>query len=238
MAANKPFNILVFSKTTGFRHPSIPAGISALHSLSTRTGFFAVDASEDASIFAPASLARYSVIVLLHTIGDIFNQTQLDALKEFVRGGGGVVAIHGAVSGMPGDEWYGKLIGVHFDMHPPAEPGTVLVEEENQNHLIIQGQSGREGWMDEWYNFRTHPRKNENLKVLLKGDTKTFKGGKLGDDHPLSWCQEFEGGRSFYTGLGHFDEAYKDKWFTGQILKGILWAAKREDALSTIGADS
>ncbi|KAH7401379.1 ThuA-like domain-containing protein, partial [Pyrenochaeta sp. MPI-SDFR-AT-0127] len=133
---------------------------------------------------------------------------------------------------MPNDEWYGKLIGVHFDMHPPAERGTVLVEEENKDHLIIQGQNGQEGWMDEWYNFRTHPRQNANLKVLLKGDTTSFKDGKMGDDHPLVWCQDFEGGRSFYTALGHFDEAYKAKWFMDQILRGILWVAKQEDTLS------
>jgi type 1 glutamine amidotransferase len=223
------FKVLVFSKTCGYRHDSIPAGIRSIQSLADRMGYFAVTASEDASIFTSTSLNEYSVVVLLQCIGDIFDHLQLDALKHFVSAGGGIVAIHGAAAGMPNDEWYGKLCGAHFDQHPDPEPGTVIIEQSNEDHFISNRCGGREKWKDEWYNFHTHPRKNLNLKILLKGDTKSFGGGKMGDDHPLAWYQEFEGGRSFFTALGHFDEAYEDDWFLGQILRGILWTAKRED---------
>ncbi|KAJ4175472.1 hypothetical protein NW759_017685 [Fusarium solani] len=80
-------------------------------------------------------------------------------------------------------------------------------------------------WMDEWYNFKSHPQENANLRVLVRGDTSSFQGCRMGDDHPLVWCQEFDGGRSFYTALGHFDEAYVDEWYIGQILRAILWTA-------------
>jgi type 1 glutamine amidotransferase len=229
MAAQSPFNILVFSKTSGYRHDSIPAGIASLQRLAEQTSLFTITASEDASTFTPTTLSRYTVIVLLQCIGDIFTQSQLDVLKHFVHSGGGIVAIHGAAAGMPNDEWYGKMIGAHFDMHPPHEPGTVLAEEANHNHYIMNCCGGRQDWTDEWYNFRTHPRDNKSLKVLLKGDPRSFAGGKHGDDHPLAWCQEFEGGRVFFTALGHFDEAYQDEWYVGQISRGILWAARRED---------
>jgi type 1 glutamine amidotransferase len=229
MADTSPFEVLVFSKTSGYRHDSIPAGIRSIQSLTDTTKQFNVTASEDASLFTATSLSKYAVIVLLQCIGDIFDQSQLDALKHFVRSGRGVVAIHGAAAGMPHDEWYGKLCGAHFDMHPDPEPGIVLAEESNQDHFISQCCGGRTDWTDEWYNFHTHPRQNENLKILLRGDPKSFKGAKMGDDHPLAWYQEFEGGRSFFTALGHFDEAYEDEWFVGQMLRGILWAAKRED---------
>jgi type 1 glutamine amidotransferase len=229
MATQKPFEVLVFSKTTVYRHESIPAGIASLQRLADQTSQFTVTASEDASIFTPAGLSSFTVIVLLQTIGDIFDQAQLDALKQFVRAGGGVVAIHGAAGGMGNDAWYGKLIGAHFDQHPPYEPGTVLVEDVNQKHFIMSGCGGRDNWNDEWYNFHTHPRENENLKILLRGDPKTFKGGKHGDDHPLAWYQEFEGGRVFFTALGHFDEAYQDEWFVEQMRRGILWAARTDD---------
>ena len=119
----------------------------------------------------------------------------------------------------------------HFDMHPPAEPGTVVPEVSNQEHFIVNCCGGRQNWNDEWYNFRSHPRENNNLKILLKGDPKSFQGGKHGDDHPLSWCQEFEGGRSWYTALGHFHEAYENEWYVDQILRGIVWAARKEDVL-------
>ena len=229
MADTSPFRVLVFSKTSGYRHESIAAGIRSIEALANRTKFFTVDSSEDASLFTASSLSQYSVIVLLQCIGDIFDQTQLDALKHFVRAGGGVVAVHGAAAGMPNDEWYGKLVGAHFDMHPPAEPGTVLIEDSNKDHFILDCCNGRQDWKDEWYNFHSHPRENRELQILLRGDPKTFEGGKMGDDHPLAWYQEFEGGRSFFTALGHFDEAYEDEWYMNQILRGILWAAKKED---------
>jgi type 1 glutamine amidotransferase len=229
MADQTPFDVLVFSKTTGYRHDSIPAGIRSIQALANKTKSFAVTATEDASIFAPSTLTKFSVIVLLQNVGDdIFTQEQLDALKRFVRAGGGIVAIHGAAAGMSKDAWYGKLAGAHFDMHPDAESGTIVPETSNQDHYIASCSGGRENWKDEWYNFTSHPRENENLKVLLRGDSKTFKGGKHGDDHPLAWYQEFEGGRSFFTGLGHFDEAYEDEWYMGQILRGIVWASKRD----------
>jgi type 1 glutamine amidotransferase len=232
MADPTPFPILVFSKTSGYRHDSIPAGIRSIHLLASRTRHFTVAASEDASLFSSASLKKYSVIVLLNCIGPIFDSSQLAALQHFVRSGGGIVAIHGAAAGMPDNEWYGKLCGAHFDQHPDPEPGTVLIEQENEKHFIPNCCGGREDWKDEWYNFHTHPRENANLRILLKGDPKSFQGGKMGEDHPLAWYQEFEGGRSFFTALGHFDEAYEDEWFMGQILRGVLWAAKREDLVS------
>ncbi|KAH7394228.1 secreted glycosyl hydrolase [Phaeosphaeria sp. MPI-PUGE-AT-0046c] len=232
MSTSPPFNVLVFSKTSGYRHSSIPAGIRALHSLASKSNAFTIAATEDSSLLTPSNLRTYAVIVLLQCIGDIFSAPELDALKGFVRAGGGVVAIHGAAAGMPNDEWYGKLVGAHFDMHPDPEPGTIVPEESTQSHFIANRCGGRKGWWDEWYNFHTDPRLNGNLDILLKGDTSTFQGGKMGDDHPLVWCQEFEGGRSFFTALGHFDEAYEDEWFLGMVEKGIFWAARREGMYS------
>lgn len=223
-----PFNVLIFSKTTGYRHTSIPTGIRCIRNLADRTRSFTVDATEDASLFTLENLSRYTVIVLLQCIGDIFNASQLDALKIFVRNGGGIVGIHGAAAGMPDDEWYRNLIGAQFDMHPPAESGNILIEDSNKNHFILNDCGGKNDWMDEWYNFHSHPRQNKNLQILLRGDMQTFEGGKHGADHPLSWCQDFEGGRSWYTALGHFDGAYGDGWFVGQVLRGIVWTAGKE----------
>ncbi|EDU45883.1 secreted glycosyl hydrolase [Pyrenophora tritici-repentis] len=229
MSTPQPFNILVFSKTTGYRHDSIPAGINLFHTLSTRTKSFNVTATEDAAVFTPTTLSAYTVIVLLQNIGPaLLTADQLSAFHDWVRAGGGVVAIHGAAAGMPEEKWYTDLIGASFDMHPEPEPGTVVPEEDAQKHYIMSCCGGREAWMDEWYNFHTHPRENKNLNVLLRGDPKTFKGGKHGDDHPLVWCQEFEGGRVFFTALGHFDDAYEDEWFVGQVERGLMWAARKE----------
>lgn len=230
MPSTTSLNVLVFSKTTGYRHDSIPAGIRMFHNLANSTKLFHVTASEDASLFTSTSLAQYHVVVLLQNIGDeIFTPSQLDALRTWVRNGGGIVAIHGAAAAMQGNEYYKGLIGASFDMHPDPEAGTILPEKSSQEHQIMKCCGGREGWKDEWYNFHTHPRENKNLQILLRGDPKTFSGGKHGDDHPLVWCQEFEGGRVFFTALGHFDEAYEDSWFVGQVKRGMLWASGRAE---------
>jgi type 1 glutamine amidotransferase len=200
---------------------------------------FTADASEDPSLFNPTSLSAYRVIVLLQCSGDILDDAQLDALKGFVQSGGGVVAIHCASFAMQSSEWYGRLIGGVFDNHPDPQPGRLRILDPN--HPIMTGpcssysRNARAGeetleriWVDEWYNFKTHPRtgaEGGNLHVLLSVDEESYKGGEHGDDHPVAWCQSFDGGRCFYTSLGHFDEAYDDEWFTGQLLGGILWAA-------------
>lgn len=228
MAPQEPDNFLIFSKTAGYRHDSIAAGVSALKRLIGEIGDFTFTSSEDATLFTPLNLSMYRVIILLHSSGDFLSDNQLSALQEFVRSGGGVFSIHGAAAGMPSSEWYRKLIGAHFDMHPEPEPGSL--QSVNGLHPIncTTGLDGLpEKWMDEWYNFTSHPSENDNLEILLAGNTKTFKGGKHGAHHPLAWCQEFEGGKSAYIALGHFSTAWESKWFTGWVGRGLLWAAGR-----------
>ncbi|KAK3291731.1 ThuA-like domain-containing protein [Chaetomium fimeti] len=242
---SSPFKILIFSRTVLYRHESIPAGIRGLHRLAAASSAgehpFTADDTEDPSVFTLASLAVYRVIVLLQCSGDVLDDTQLDALKGFVRSGGGVVAVHCASYAMISSEWYASLIGGVFESHPEPQLGRVKVQ--NREHPIMTcrcpkndranqpTQNLQEGqteltWMDEWYNFKAHPRTAyEGLDMLLTVDEKSYKGGVHGDDHPIAWCQTFDGGRSYYTSLGHFDEAYEDDWFMGQLLGGILWTA-------------
>ncbi|KAK4149507.1 ThuA-like domain-containing protein [Chaetomidium leptoderma] len=239
------FRTLIFSRTTAYRHDSIPAGIRALHRLASNSTSglhpFTADESEDPSIFNPASLAKYRVIVLLQCSGEILDETQLDALKGFVRSGGGVVAVHCASFAMQSSEWYGRLIGGVFDNHPKPQPGRIRTLDPKHPIMTCQCSPGsgkdhaaedlgeaqlERTWLDEWYNFKTHPREtSDGLNMLLAVDEKSYEGGVHGDDHPISWCQTFDGGRCFYTSLGHFDEAYEDDWFMGQLCGGILWAA-------------
>ncbi|KAF1362338.1 class I glutamine amidotransferase-like protein [Lizonia empirigonia] len=217
---------LIFSKTAGYRHDSISTAVSAIMDMFITKDLFNTAASEDASLFTPSALSHYNIIILLHTSGDFLTSDQLGALQEYMHSGGSVLAIHGAAAGMPSSSWYKDLIGAHFDMHPDPKPGAILVS--NASHPIIGTQTPPKTWMDEWYNFKSHPSDNRNLNILLRGDTTSFQGGKHGDDHPLGWCQEFEGGMSVYLALGHFGQAYEDDWFMGLVERGSLWAARRE----------
>lgn len=229
MTSSKTDNLLIFSKTSDYRHDSIPTGITALKQLTNESGNFRVTASEDASLFTSENLSTYRVICLLQNSGDFLTGEQLSALQGFVRSGGGVFGIHCAAAGMLSSDWYRRLIGAHFDMHPDPEFGSFKIA--NESHPIncsAESDIPLEKWKDEWYNFNSHPAENDNLDFLLTGNPATFKGGKHGSNHPLAWCQEFEGGRSAYIALGHFDEAWEDKWFSRWVERGLLWTARRE----------
>ncbi|KAB5550806.1 ThuA-like domain-containing protein [Coniochaeta sp. 2T2.1] len=257
MSHGAPLGVLVFSKTAGFRHESIPAGIAAFQRLadesqtaeSNQPLAFTVTATEDASVFSDAGLSKFGVIVLLQASGDFLDATQLEALKRFVRARGGIVGVHCASTGMPSDPWYGRMIGAVFTDHPVPQHGVVTVNDPN--HVIIRGTigKGKGTWhtsdelpqqtsagagvrwecFDEWYNYAQNPRSVGNIHVLYSVDETTYEGGKHGQDHPIAWCQEFEGARIFYTALGHFDEAYSDEAFVGQLANAIAWTSRRID---------
>lgn len=235
--SSQAFTVLVFSKvgSQGYRHSSIPAGISALKRLSILSKSsptpFTVHATEDTIVFNPSTLAQYRVIVFLQSSGEFFdNETQLDALKGFVHGGGGIVGIHCASTGLPSSEWYGRLIGGVFTDHPEPQRGIVVVEDPGHPivapSLVSEAAGIQFEWFDEWYNFKSNPRVANGVHVLLSVREQSYEGGTMGGDHPIAWCQDFAGARSFYTALGHFDEAYRDTSFTSHILNGILWAGK------------
>ncbi|KAH9884236.1 carboxylesterase-like protein [Xylariomycetidae sp. FL2044] len=222
-----PFRVLVFSKTAGYRHTSIPAGISGLKGLAASTNAFTVDASEDATLINAGNLSSYRVIIFLQNSGDFLNPDQLEGLKSYVRSGGGFVGIHCASAGLQDTPWYGELVGAVFTDHPEPQEGVVQVED--RHHAIVSGLPSQWRWLDEWYNFRVNPR--GKVTVLLSIDEACYRGGTMGvrDHHPLAWCREFEGCRTFYTSLGHFDEAYGDARFMEHIRRGISWAARIEE---------
>ncbi|KAK3902156.1 ThuA-like domain-containing protein [Staphylotrichum tortipilum] len=238
---SRPFRILIFSRTTSYRHASIPAGIQALHRLASSSSLerhpFTADDTEDPSVFCAESLSAYRAIILLQCSGEFLDDNQLDALKGFVRSGGGVVAVHCASFAMQSSEWYGRLIGAVFNHHPEPQTGCIRILDPAHPIMACQRPRGdvnnthppelsERSWLDEWYNFKAHPRTaSAALNVLLTVDEKSYDGGVHGNDHPIAWCQTFDGGRCFYTSLGHFDEAYENDWFLGQLLGAILWVA-------------
>ena len=206
--------VLVFSKTAGFRHSSIPNGIAAIQQLGAANGF-TVTATEDAGQFTTGNLAQYQVVVWLSTTGDVLNAAQQTAFQSYIAGGRGYVGIHAAADTEYDWPWYGGLVGAYFQSHPANQQATVRVEDRNAstNHLPAN-------WVrtDEWYNYRTNPR--PNVRVLMNLDEGSYSGGTMGD-HPITWCQNYGGGRAWYTGLGHTEQSYTDSNFTRMLLGGI-----------------
>lgn len=219
--ARKPAKVLVFSKTLGYRHKSIKDGVKAIQKLAKQNNFI-VDTTENAGKFTAENLKQYDAILFLSPTGEVFNDEQKAAFKQYIQKGGGFVGVHAAADCLYKWDWYGKMIGAYFESHPAIQEAVLTVvntKHESTKNLVSPWKH-----RDEWYNYTY---KNPNVNILLKLDEKSYKGGKNGDHHPIAWYHQFEGGRIFYTGLGHTAECYtSDEYFLKHLLGGIKYAAK------------
>ncbi|NJC27765.1 ThuA domain-containing protein [Neolewinella antarctica] len=218
-------SLLVFTKTATFRHPSITEGVAALYQMS-RAQNWTMTVTEDAYHFTDAKLRSYDAVVFLSTTGDILNDEQQDAFVKYVNNGGGFVGIHAASDTEHDWPWYGGLIGGQFKHHPKVQEAHLNVHHETRHPAVAH--LGQE-WVkeDEWYNFK-NPIPN-NISVLLDLDESTYEGKQMGGYHPIAWYHYYEGGRVFYTGLGHTAETFVQPDFVTHLREGIRWATGLTD---------
>ena len=219
--SKKSAKILVFCKTAGYHHASIGPGKLAIMQLGAENNF-SVDTSSDAAVFNPDNLKRYKAVVFLSTTGDIFNDEQQQAFQHYIHQGGGFVGVHAATDTEYGWEWYGKFIGAYFLSHPKQQEALLhVIDRDNiaTRHLPAEWKR----W-DEWYNFKNM---DSSVHVLITLDETSYEGGKNGNYHPMCWYHRFDGGRMFYTALGHTAESYADPLFLKHLLGGILYAMGR-----------
>lgn len=225
IAADAPYDVLVFSKTAGFRHDSIAVGTQAIRDLGGANSF-TVTATEDANAFTTANLAQYEAVIFLNTTGDVLNDTQQTAFESYIRGGGGYVGVHAAADTEYSWPFYGQLVGAWFASHPAIQQANIKVE--SRAHAATAGLPQTWTRTDEWYNFQTNAR--STAKVLATLDESSYTGGTMGADHPHTWCKKLDSGRSFYTGGGHTQSSYGEALFRAQLLGGIRYAAGRTKA--------
>ncbi|CAJ0554463.1 Ff.00g129760.m01.CDS01 [Fusarium sp. VM40] len=236
----RPINVLLVTKTRGYRHDCIPSLISAFSSLP-----FTVKPTEDTTDIL--SLSNFDVVALGHNTDKFLTEEEADSLLSFVENGGGIVGIHAATSGMRANSKYTRILGEVFNGHPPPQWITLVVE--NPEHYINDHEplpttnsapssalpisintesipAKHFPWFDEVYTFKSHPCAATDRTILLsvKGDNR----GDGSDGFPLSWLQTVGKGRVYYTALGHFDEAYQDPWFMENIRRAVVWTAKKE----------
>lgn len=215
--------VLVFTRTLGYRHDSIGAGISAIQKLGMEHGF-AVDQSEDPTKFNDATLADYDVVIWLSTTADVLDDDQQNAFQRYIEAGGGWVGVHAAADTEYDWPWYGQLLGNNawFLQHPMIQ--TAQLDVEKADHASTAHLPARFPLQDEWYNFRANPRSAVNVLLRLD-ETSYLPGDGAMGDHPIAWYHEVDGGRAFYTALGHRVELYTDPQYTQHLLGGIQWAA-------------
>ncbi|MFE6648665.1 ThuA domain-containing protein [Nocardioides sp. NPDC057772] len=220
--AVETYEVLVFSKTAGFRHGSIPYGIAAIEKLGVENGF-TVTATEDAAVFNDTDLAAYAAVVWLSTTGNVLDAGQQAAFERYIQGGGGYVGIHAASDTEYDWPWYGGLVGAYFAGHPAQQTATVKVRAHN-TAATAELPKRWTRW-DEWYSFRGRPA--DSVRILADLDERSYNPGRfaMGEPHPIAWCHEYDGGRAFYTGMGHTNESFTEPEFLSHVLGGIQMVA-------------
>lgn len=224
----EPLHILVFSKTSGFRHASISSGVKMLYDKSTRQNWV-ITVTEDASLLRDDLMEKMDVVVFMNPTGDAICDKGQKAFEKFMKSGKGMVGIHAAADFEYEWPFYGELVGAYFRTHPPTQKATVIIE--NHDHPAMKPFEGKKTYttVDEWYSFKANPRQNVN--VLASLDESTVKkqkddSWKMGD-HPVIWWNEKDGMRSFYTVFGHTHDSFQDDVVEEHIINAINWAAKR-----------
>jgi cytochrome c len=225
--------VLLFTKTAGFRHDSIPVAVEALRELGAQNRI-RVDATEDAAVFSDASLRPYDVVVFLLTTGDVLDEGQQAAFRRYVRLGGGFAGVHSASDTEHDWPWYGGLVGAYFRTHPQIQPAAIDVSDPRD--ASTRGLPRRWTRTDEWYAFATNPRGAVRVLATLDETSYSPGDGAMGGDHPIAWSHLYDGGRAWYTAGGHTQESYAEPLFRSHLLGGILWAAGPPRMVALSGA--
>jgi type 1 glutamine amidotransferase len=229
LSSQEQFKVLVYTSPDFYHNPVIPTAITEFKKMA-EMHFFDMEWTQQPSNFNNENLEKYNVVVFLQDNGGSLNEEQMLSLKNFVQQGGGFVGIHATSVTQDQNEWFQKLVGRTFTGHP--EKQTAVLNVIDRNFPACMHLSDQWLWTDEWYEFGEPL--TDNLQVLLCVDETTYEVKRvnngteisgMGDYHPIAWYQEYDGGRSFYTALGHLEIHYTDTRFLEHIYGGIYWAA-------------
>ena len=217
-SSEKQKRVLIFTKTLGFRHSSIPKGKEVLMKL-CRDNHIIADTTENADYFVTDSLKKYIAVIFLNTTGNVLNHVQQAHFERYIQAGGGYMGVHSATDTEYKWPWYNRLVGAYFESHPKQQEAVIDVVDKSHP----AGAPLPEKWkrFDEWYNFKSI---QPDIHVLAKLDESTYEGGKNGRDHPFAWYHEFDGGRAFYTEGGHTNASYDEPLFQKHLLGGLQYA--------------
>ena len=216
-SGNKSYSVLVITETKGWVHDSIESGLKLIQNIGNKNNFN-VYHSDNSSVITYKNLKEIKTIIFLNTTEEILTDVEQKVMESFIKSGKGFVGVHAAADTEYNWQWYGKLVGAYYRNHPEVMNGKILtINHKITNHLDSEWEIE-----DEWYNFDYV---NYDVNILLHLDEDSYIGGEHPDYHPITWYHEYDGGRSFYTGLGHTKEVYDDERFIKLLEKGILYAS-------------
>ena len=213
------FSVLVISETKGWVHDSIESGIDLIENIGDKNNFN-VYHSDNSKVITSQNLKEFNSIIFLNTTGDILSKNEQNVMEQFIKNGKGYVGVHSASDTEYEWQWYGDLVGAYFRNHSDVVDGKIFTVVNT--HKITEHLNPEWNIEDEWYNFDYI---SDNINVLLKLDETSYEGGEHPDYHPITWYHKYDGGRSFYTALGHTKEVFKDERFIKLLEKGILYAS-------------
>jgi type 1 glutamine amidotransferase len=226
--------VLLFSKSTGFRHSeSIDAGKAAFAEWAEDNGWF-LFSTEESGVFNPDQLPKFDVIVFNNCTGRLLNDEQQLAVRQYVTQGGSFIGIHGAGDNSHHWEWYEEnLLGANFSHHSidPHLQSAVVSLNPVPDTLLLAGLPATWTHTEEWYVFLENPRsKGFNILYAIDGESISPSGNMLwmkdknfgmGKDHPVAWYRAVGKGRTFYTSMGHDATAWKQEPFTRMLQNAI-----------------
>lgn len=221
---SESIRVLVFTKTAGFRHSSIPEGVEAFSKICVERDW-AIEHTEDAAAFTDENLSGFDAVVFLNTTGDVLDDEQQAAFERFIQSGKGYMGVHAAADTEYEWPWYAKLVGAQFKSHPRIQQAIIRVV--NREHASTRHLGADWTRTDEWYDFRAVP--SEDVSRLLELDESSYEGGSMGEDHPIAWYHEYDGGRAFYTGGGHTEESYSEPDFAKHLAGGLAWVLEETE---------
>ena len=212
--------VLIFSKTEGFRHNSIEDGIQAIQRIGNEINFKSIT-SQDSRFFTENDMQEIDLVIFLNTTGDILNMEEQTAFQSYMDNGGNFFGIHAAADTEYDWRWYGDLVGAYFKSHPKVQEAIVNIKMP-QHSTLDHLQDDKWKRTDEWYNYKNIA---TGLNVLMTLDESSYEGGENGDFHPIAWFQNYRGGgKSIYTGGGHTSESYSEPDFLEHLSRCIEFA--------------
>jgi uncharacterized protein len=220
----KKVRVLVYTKNgKGYVHDNIASGVASIKALGERNGF-GVDVSDNPADFNEENLKQYNALIFNNTNNNVFDSdAQKLALMRYTQAGGGFVGLHSATGTERSWPWFKRLIGASFQRHARHQPFTdIVLDKSNPSTSFLPNAWEQD---DECYFFKEV---NPDLHVLLAHDLSSLKDDKdkpdfYGASSPSAWCHAFDGGRQFYTSLGHDSSTYFKPAFQQHILGGIAW---------------
>lgn len=225
-------NLLIYTRNgEGFVHDNIEASVEALKKLAADNDY-TVQVTDSPEFFITENLKGIDCIIFSNTNNEAFtSQPQRDAFQNYVQSGGGFVGIHSASGSERNWPWFWAMVGGKFVRHPELQEFEMKVIDDENPATNFLGESWY--WEDEVYYL---DQLNPDIHVLLAADLRTvedetkddFHRNRFGNYTPIAWVHEFDGGRQFYTALGHKQEYYADPTFLQHLLGGIKWVLQED----------